>query len=424
MPGQQQQRRRRPRPQSLQQPIAIGTDKLPARPAVAPHRFFIRDAILRQFAQDNDERTSNASSSGAGLYVRLMGVVNSSSPNARSRSAIEENSFNCNLQQDSSISFVIEDGTASVEVVRQSPPTHASTGPIPMHNKRPKLDGGNYVGGSINQTQAVVGEMPHLGSLVDCVGYLTLPAEARAPAERNATDTSASGMNDRDEGQKDDEEEQAPLNAQSLETTAAAEGEVPTCACATSSSRLPVLNAVSVTTMSNPDAESLRTLEMLLSSSAASAEKSEGSSSEEDVYRSSNRNFTGIHIAGDLLSIIGAFQPCSTDGRSSSMSSVGGNDNMKPPPPASGSGKTQAQAPYTISSDTVFRLIKSAASDGGLAEEDLGIALGCHSIDPNGTIRRGARNGDVGTAAVREVLQGLQFDGEIYKTGRGTYLPL
>ena len=193
-----------------------------------------------------------------------------------------------------------------------------------------------------------------------------------------------------------------------------------------------VLTAVAVATVSHPDAESLRTLELILASSSTD-------SSDQAIHVTSGDNdgstIQGIHMAGDLVSQIGAFQPRSQERW---HSFPGGNDSDIH------QTQTLPEAAYSICSNTAFRFIRSAAADGGISEEDLAIALGCTSGGGSGdssqksrvsSIVRRRSGGNSGrikqqlgdttqVMAVRQVLQELQAGGEIYKTRRGTYLPL
>ena len=192
-----------------------------------------------------------------------------------------------------------------------------------------------------------------------------------------------------------------------------------------------VLTAVAVATVSQPDAESLRTLELILAASSTD-------SSDQAITSGDNDGTTiqGIHMAGDLVSQIGAFQPRSQERW---HSFPGGNDSDIRQP------QTLPDAAYSICSNTTFRFIRSAAADGGISEEDLAIALGCTSGGGSGgssrqqskvsSIVRRRSGGNSGKTtqqpgdttqvmAVRQVLQELQAGGEIYKTRRGTYLPL
>ena len=191
-----------------------------------------------------------------------------------------------------------------------------------------------------------------------------------------------------------------------------------------------VLTAVAVATVSHPDAESLRTLELILASSSTDSSDQAITSGEND-----GSSIQGIHMAGDLVSQIGAFQPRSQERW---HSFPGGNDSDIH------QTQTLPEAAYSICSNTAFRFIRSAAADGGISEEDLAIALGCTSGGGSGdssqksrvsSIVRRRSGGNSGrikqqlgdttqVMAVRQVLQELQAGGEIYKTRRGTYLPL
>jgi hypothetical protein len=317
----------------------------------------------------------------------------------------------------------VDDGTASVEVVLAAkppppkttrtmllPPPPPPPPPASMPYKRIKLGVGGAAPGGDDDAET----LPPLGRLVDCVGYLTPPPpEEDGDGGVGGGDDLASAVGeDGESADKDNNDAGRQHQQQEEEKGQSTDVQQQTSARSSRSrshSRLPRLAATSIVPISDHDAESLRTLELLLSSSSSSFSPGERSSS-------SNGNATGIHIAGDLLSKIGAFRPRHI-GTEQSNDGV----DVKPPPPST----AQAQAPpYCICGATAFRLIKSAAADGGITEEDLAIALGCCSGGGGGRSSRPSAGPDAGAVAVREVVQELQLGGEIYKTRRGTYLPL
>ena len=294
----------------------------PRPPPAAPRRLFVLDAIALA-----------ASSGPEGVAVRLMGTVaqhiGGGGPPIAGR-------------------FVLDDGTASVEVVQKE-----EVEEVEDEDEEEEGEGGGAAGPTTRPLRRRR-PLPPPGTLVDCVGRVRLPDDAPGPA------SSGGG---------------------------GALGEVPP--------PLPLLEAASVAPAAQRGAEALRTLEILLQERSRPAaglpgrkrrregedgrEEAGGAPPDGDGYGDG----TGFHLAGDLMSSgIGVFRP-SQEGEGGTSPRVG--------------------------AAAAFRLLRSAASDGGLTEEDLALVLGY-----------GGRDG----GRVREVLQELQMGGEIYKTRRGTYLPL
>ena len=447
---------------------------------------FLRDAILlaeqNSFFVLSDDNATNATAAAAGdgtghgpddpmwtdngLYVRLMGRV------VQIHSC--DDTAGGNDDDQDVFSLVIDDGTASVHVVvgqlhRQPQDLHLQG---PSAAKRPRL----------LQASARMSELDlELGVLVDCVGYLSLAAEIDAPVEEaadedqqeehgitdNGNDENVGGKkpDEQQEQESDDEanaadstetrqeavedanelmKEQSSCASPTNDDEASAHGKVPQeeeCAVCEDSGEhadeqqaqpiyRAVLSAVIIAPISEPDAESLRTLELIL---AASSDEAITTNNTGSTGGNAADAIQGIHMAGGLVSRIGAFQNPSPQ------------EHQWQPSPGGNSAVDQHQslaAPETVHSvcsNAAFRFIRSAAADGGISEEDLSIALGCingsssKSSSRKSIIRRrsGGNNGRPSemedrteVMAVRHVLQQLQSSGEIYKTRRGTYLPL
>ena len=456
---------------------------------------FLRDAIIILAEQNscgppNSNATNAATCTGGAtehgtkaprihdamdaMYVRLMGRV------VQIHSCDDAAGGN---DDDDVSSFVIDDGTASVHVVvgqllvhqqHQQHHRHLQVG-LPSAAKRPRL-----------QTGTTVSELDvELGVLVDCVGYLSLAAAeidapvqeaANAEEDQNGDCADVDGNDEKiDAGQSKEQREQDHediINATDSsepkqDATADANEprkEQPYCASPTNDGEEPaqkrvpqdeecgeceessyhsdgqqarpifdaILSAVTVATVSHPDSESLRTLELILAASStnSSSDQANNTNTSGDIGGNANDAIQGIHMASGLVSKIGAFQHRSQEYQW--HSSPAGNSAVD---------KQQSQVTsggaYSVCSNTAFRLIRSTAADGGISEEDLAIALGCicgsGSNKRKSIIRRrsggtSGRPSEVGNnaevMAVRRVLQELQAGGEIYKTRRGTYLPL
>lgn len=453
-------------------PNAVADDQKETT-AVAPRRLFLRDAII--LAEQNscvllsDDSAANAAAAAAehgpdvpvrmenGLYVRLMGRV------VQIHSCDDATGDNHD-DDDDVCSFVIDDGTASVHVVvghlhRQQQHLHG-----PSAAKRPR---------PLQASSSKLESDLELGVLVDCVGYLSLAPEIDDAVEVVAADEDqhddhgiaddgndekvGAGAEQTDEQQEEQENDDEANAADSTETKqeiiedanepikeqpscasptnddeASANDKVPQeeeCAGCEDSGELydeqqaqptyrAVLSAVIIAAISQPDAESLRTLELIL---AASSDQAITTSNAGSIGGNANDAMQGIHMAGGLVSKIGAFHHHSQEHHQHQSQAA-------------------SETAHSICSNAAFRFIRSAAADGGISEEDLAIALGyingsssSKSSGRKSIIRRrssgsNGRPSEIGDStevmAVRHVLQELQASGEIYKTRRGTYLPL
>ena len=450
---------------------------------------FLRDAILLAeqnsffvLSDDNATNATAAAEAGAGsghgpddpmrtdngMYVRLMGRV------VQIHSC--DDTAGGNDDDEDVFSLVIDDGTASVHVVvgqlhRQPQDLHLQG---PSAAKRPRL----------LQASASMSELDlELGVLVDCVGYLSLAPEIDAPVEEAAAedqhgehgiadngigekvgakkpDQQQEQKNDDDEANASDstetkqeavEDANEPIKEQSScasptndDEEASGHGKVPQeeeCAVCEDSGQhadeqqaqpiyRAVLSAVIIAPISEPDAESLRTLELIL---AASSDEAITTNNTGSTGGNADDAIQGIHMAGGLVSRIGAFQNPSQEHQW--LPSPGGNSAVD-----QHQSLAASETAHSVCSNTAFRFIRSAAADGGISEEDLSIALGCingssssKSSSRKSIIRRrsGGNKGRPSemedrteVMALRHVLQQLQSSGEIYKTRRGTYLPL
>jgi hypothetical protein len=425
---------------------------------------FLRDATAAAAAAAGGEPDGPIPAPLDGLHVRLMGRVVQISHG-------DDDAHTCTTNggsggdDDHAVRFVMDDGTASVHVVvaGNAQRRHRQDGGPPMDKKRPRLlppgrSSASAAAASTMPSSALAMEL-ELGILVDCVGYLRLVAGMDVPVASAVADAEENQRKDADE---DDNEgrlgtctEQTEEKQQEREDTNATHapgtkqdgmnglpkgeesGERPSQKqqqrqqSESSPIYYAVLSAVIVATVSDPDAESLRTVELIL---AASSPTSSGQAvARDNSDGEANDAIQGIHMAGGLLSKIGAIQH-RIDGQKRHLS-PGGNSTIHQQP-----SQASLEPAYSICSNAVFRFIRSAAADGGISEEDLAISLGCISgrggssnKSRNGTVRRlsGGSNGravqpgdSTEVMAVRHVLQELQADGEIYKTRRGTYLPL
>ena len=406
------------------------------------------------------------------MYVRLMGRV------VQIHSCDDAAGGN---NDDDVSSFVIDDGTASVHVVvgqlrqqHQQQHRHPQVG-LPSAAKRPRL-----------QTGTTVSEPDvELGVLVDCVGYLSLAAAemdaplqeaANAEEDQNGDCADVDGNDEKlDAGKSKEQQDQDYDNIanatdssepkqDATEDADEPRKEQPYCASPTNDGEEPaqttvlqneeygeceesshhsdgqqarpifdaILSAVTVATVSHPDAESLRTLELILAASStnSSSDQANDTSTSGDIGGNANDAIQGIHIASGLVSKIGAFQHRSQEHQwHSSPAGNSAEDQQQ--------SQVTSEVAYSVCSNTAFRFIRSAAADGGISEEDLAVALGCicgsGSNKRKSIIRRrsggtSGRPSELGNnaevMAVRRVLQELQAGGEIYKTRRGTYLPL
>ena len=452
---------------------------------------FLRDAILlaeqNSFFVLSDDNATNVTAAEAGdgaghgpddpmrmdngLYVRLMGRV------VQIHSCDDTCTAGGNDDDSDVFSLVIDDGTASVHVVAGQ--LHRQQLDLglqgPSAAKRPRL----------LQGSSRISELDlELGVLVDCVGYLSLAREIEAPVEEaadeedqheehgiadNGEDKKIGAGAEQPDEQQEQENNEEPCAAESTETEqeaieytnepikeqsscasptnddeASAHGKVPPeeeCAACedlgehSDEQQAPpiyraVLSAVFIAAISQPDAESLRTLELIL---AASSDQEITTSNTGSTGGNADEAIHGVHMAGGLVSRIGAFQHRS-------------QEHQWQPSPGEYSAvdqhlsKAASETAHSICSNTAFRFIRSAAADGGISEEDLSIALGCingssssKSSSRKSIIRRrsGGNKGRPSemedrteVMALRHVLQQLQSSGEIYKTRRGTYLPL